>query len=298
MLTPLRAQSILPAFFAVGLSLVVSGCATRRASTPPAQTLSLGTYSSGFRDYAGRDLCAQDGTQLASELEDVHSLLAQFLQATSAGVQGVWAEEHLALLMEGQKSLPPVLDVLGSTYRLLPQCPFDPALGLAGVARQGLELTRQAGERLKESPELLEFGRVRAEIAQWEEAQNLQCAQSQIGGCNARPAPKNSRPVIYYASEDAQGAREWLFCDGAAVRAAAGGPPQFVGPAPGRKPKRGSRVDLARPYLEAAARYPPSSLVRSPKLPVRAKAQPPDEPEEPLEGQGDPGKDLPLDRRP
>ena len=281
MLTPFRAPNTLLTTGLLTISALVPGCASHRATTPPAQAVSLGARHSSYRDYRGQNLCAQNSAQLAAELDDFNALLADFLQGTSAGLQGVWADQHLLLLSEGQKSLPPALEALAATYRGLHRCELDPALGFADLIRRGEELTRQAQQRVQESPELLEFGTARKAVTQWEEAQSSLRETKRARGCKGKQVP--GRPTIYYAAEDAVGGREWLFCDGAVVRSRPNAAPEVAAPGGPKRKKPPSDPRWSRPYLEAAAKLPSAELSRAPKLPVKATPpKVPDEPTDPL----------------
>lgn len=205
---------------------------------------------------------------MAGELDGANVLLADFLQSTSAGTDGFWADEHLALLTDGQKALPAPLDVLRKTYQRLRQCRLEPSTGLPEIVRRGEELTRQSSSRLEEAPELLSFGEARRAIGQWEASIPALREQARKERCRApkRPSKSPSPPVVFFATESFEGGHLWLFCDGTAVRGTAKGSAEIL-PSKRKPPKRPADP---RPYLEAAARFPVADVARSPKLPVRA----------------------------
>ncbi len=278
MLTPFRRSASLCTATLLWVSALVPGCASRLAAPPPLQTLDLGSRRSPFRDYKGYNLCAQNSAQLAAELDDVNTLLADFLQSTSAGTQGVWANEHLALLTEGQKSLPPALGPLRATYQELRRCRLDPESGLPDIVRRGEELTRQSGTRLEEAQELLAFGEARQSIAHWEASLPSLREQGRAERCKkARTAPK--APIVFFATENFEGTPLWLFCDSVSVRGKASGSAEVIPP---KKWKRQKRDEWKQPYLEAAARFPASDVLRSPRLPEQPTEKHPEEPDDPL----------------
>ena len=266
MLTPFRRSASLCTATLLWISALVPGCASRRAESPPVQTLDLGSRHSPYRNYKGYNLCAQNSAQLVAELDQVNAVLSDFLQSTSAGPEGVWAAEHLALLADGQKSLPPALGALQETYRRLRQCRLDPASGLPEIVRQGDELARQSGARLDDAPELLAVGEARRAIAQWEESLPTLREKSRRVGCKKRPGGAK-KPVAFFATESSEGTRSWYFCDGTWVRGKTGAPAEAIRPK-GKAPPKGK--DGSTPYLETAARFPPDQISRSPRLPERS----------------------------
>ncbi len=88
------------------LTVVVAGCAHKGAA-PRQQMLSLGGHLAKYRDWKGADVCGTDPAVLKKELTAMNDLLLEFVTATSAGAQGTWTEEQIALLDEGVRELPP-----------------------------------------------------------------------------------------------------------------------------------------------------------------------------------------------
>src|SRR4051812_32080541 len=127
----------------VGLLLLVaslvSGCATARKTATP-QPLTLGRWKAEYRDYAGIDVCHEDLARLAAELDRMNQLLAEFLSCTAAGFDGVWADEHLAVLEEGRKKLAPALAAYEPLMTALSRCDFPEDSELPDQTRAGSEL--------------------------------------------------------------------------------------------------------------------------------------------------------------
>jgi hypothetical protein len=262
MLPPFRLTASLWTASLLWVSALVPGCASRRTSKPPVQTLTLGDRQVPYRDYRGYDLCAQDPVLLAAELDGSNLLLADFLQSTSAGTDGVWADEHLALLSGGQANLPSALSPLGETYRNLRRCRLDADTGLPEIIRRGEELVRQSTARLNDAPELLALGAARREIALWEASLPSLRERSRKEHCK-RGKHDARKPVIFFATENSEGGKLWLFCDGYWMRGTSQGSAEVIPPKRRPAPKR---LADPRPYLEAAARHPSSQTVRSPRL--------------------------------
>jgi hypothetical protein len=186
----------------------------------------------------------------------MNALLISFLGQTSASRDGMWADEHLALLEQAQKALPPALDGHQSAVGGLAACPLDPESDFAGTVRTGEELARQARKRLDEAPALLAYISAKRAIERWTEAQPAAQQASREQKCPAKPKP--GAPALYYAAQDPAGKSRWYFCDGAVVTADGGGAPQLV---------PGAKKSLPKPYLDAATAWPAAEIQRPPKLP-------------------------------
>ncbi|MFZ5470179.1 MAG: hypothetical protein ACOZIN_12160 [Myxococcota bacterium] len=238
-------------------ALLVAGCATKRVAPPPEQTLALGGHQAVWRDWSKGEPCDADPLRLGAELDAMNALLAELLGATSAGMNGMWADEHLALLEQGQQALPAPLAALDAMLPKLPGCELTPPLG--DRLTRAEELTRQAKGRLAEAPELLAFVRARRELENWKRAQ----PSLQDAGREQRCRGKSTADV-FYASEDEKGRTQWLFCDDSKVLAEPGSLPVFVAPPNGRRPKKKPPT-----YLQTAARHPSDAVQRAPKLPVK-----------------------------
>lgn len=230
---------------------------------PPAeQMLTLGAKQASYRAYRPTEACGVEPRIIAADLESMNRLLIAFLTTTSAGVDGVWADEHIALLEEATQKLPPALSTHDAALAALGDCNLSPQND--ENVRTGLELLAQAKRRLSEAPELLAVATAKRDFARWREAQPAQQQSAREQWC-----PKKGKSRTLFYAFDEQGRTEWLFCDGSKVIAAPGSPPQHVS-ADGSS----SSGKKAKAYLDAAARYPPSEINRAPRLPPRKLSKP------------------------
>jgi hypothetical protein len=224
------------------------------------------------RDYPREDVCDVDPKLLVQEFDVMNQLLAEFLQGTSAGVDGFWADEHIEMLEQGQKSFPGLLDIHERNLTEANKCSAD---NYGEASRRGLELSRQARRRLEDAPEVLSWARARRDIAKWKEAQPAARETAREQWCP--PKPKAGKfPDIYYAFQDDEGRTQWLFCDGSKVTASANAadPLEFVLP-PADPQRRSAKSFGSRPYIDAAQKYPRNEIVRAPRLPEKKKEAPP-----------------------
>jgi hypothetical protein len=240
---------------------------------PPLQQAKVGTLSTEYRSYAGLDVCRVDAAMLSSELDTTNEMLGELLRATSAGKEGYWTDEQLALLDEAQRTLSPVLDAHEATLQGVSACPTTEEVSWADTVRVGTELSGQARRRIAEAPALLAYVRAIREVKSWREKQAAEQKRRRREDCPERPGKV---PVLYYAWEDAVGKTEWLFCDGSKVFADQGKPPE-LNQDPEQRPKN---APPAEAYLQVAAKYPAAEIRRSPRLP---KATPTEEQEEKLD---------------
>jgi len=236
--------------------LVLFGCGHKKLPPPVEQKVTLGERTATWRDYRNGNVCDADPHRLESDLGSMNALLISFLSQTSASRDGMWADEHLALLEQAQKALPPALDGHQSAVGGLAACPPDPESDMAGAERTGEELARQARKRLAEAPALLAYISAKRAIEKWTEAQPAAQQASREQRCP--PKPKPGVATLYFAAQDPAGKSRWYFCDGAMVTAEGGGAPQLV---------PGARKAPPKPYLDAAAAWPEAEIQRPPKLP-------------------------------
>jgi hypothetical protein len=87
---------------------------------------------------------------------------------------------------------------------------------------------------------------------------------------------KPSAPILYFAAEDETARLEWLFCDGSKVVASPGNPPAWEPDPTGKKPKKEPDPKV---WLDVAAKFPPESVSRAPKLPKKKLKSDDDAPE-------------------
>lgn len=255
------------AFVGAVVVVVVGACAKRIITPPPEAFVNLGGKRASYRNWKRvADLCAVDPKVFDGDVQSMNALLLGFLEQTSAGPEGVWADEHIALLEEGAKVLPISLelshDSLAHAWSL--GCPFP------GVT-QAKDLVEQAQRRIAEAPELLPVVRARVALAKWKEQRPV-AQEAARSSCPVKPAKS---PAVYFASEDEASRAEWLFCDGAKVVASPGNPPAYEAPAPAvdaPAPKKGKKPDPAA-YVEAAAKYPAASISRAPKIPKKKRGR-------------------------
>ncbi|MFZ5438402.1 MAG: hypothetical protein ACOZQL_00270 [Myxococcota bacterium] len=245
----------------LGLAAVlVVGCAKRLVKPPPEAYLTLGGKKVAYRAWSRvEDLCAIDGKQFTAEQQALTALLADWLGQTSAPAEGAWDDEHLALLEDGARLLPPALQLQHEALEktAAAPCTFE---GL-GPAR---ELNAQAQRRVAEAPWLLEQLRARRALAQWKQDQPAAMQRARETSCATKMKPP--APILFYAAEDETAKLEWLFCDGSKVVASPGNPPAWV---PDPNAKKTKKEPDPKVWLDVAAKYPPESVARAPKLPKR-----------------------------
>lgn len=252
-------------------SVLVGGCAKAIVKPPKEQLAKVGSLTATYRDWSKTtDLCLVDAKVVQADFDSTTHLFAEFLGQTSAGPEGMWADEHVALLEQGQAELPAVVKVTKRSVAAArkAQCKFN---GLNKVN----ELAGQAEKRLEEAPDLLAQVKARKALAQWK-AQLIPAMDTAKQRCEQPPPAKGKAPPppkadLYYAFEDEKGQTEWLFCDGAKVVASTGQPPAHV-PGPEVAPVKGKKpVKLSSPqeYLDAAAKRSSADIDRAPKLPSK-----------------------------
>ncbi|MCA2977853.1 MAG: hypothetical protein INH41_30915 [Myxococcaceae bacterium] len=265
-------------FVVAAFVVVVSvSCVKRIVQTPPEAAVTLGGVRATYRDYAFvPDLCFLDPAVIHRDLDSMSALLAGFLGQTSAGPDGMWADEHVALLEEAQRALPTPLDVQrrGLAQAAKASCRFE------GLSR-AKELNELAQRRLIEAPTLLEVVKAKKALAAWREGLPASRQAARERAC--APPPKGAKgptePVVFAAFEDEKNRIEWLFCDGAKVAAAPGSPPAFEPPPVDPAVKKPKKAPDAKAYLEVQAKFPPAEVSRAPKVPARRTARRDDGPE-------------------
>ncbi len=257
--------------------LITTGCAKRVVTVPTEATMSLGGLKATYRDWSRvMDLCMVEPGTVQGDFDSMKALLANFLGQTAAGAEGSWADEHVALLEEGQRVLPTPLALQKKSIDQVRKagCKFG---GLTQIE----ELTDQSTRRLAEAPALLEIVRAKKAIAAWRDALPVARESAKEKACAAPPKGQRpaAGPVLFAAFEDEKGHTEWLFCDGAKVAASPGNVPAFeaapVDPAV-KKPKKAPDPKV---YLDAQAKFPSAEVSRAPRLPAKKAAKRDDAPE-------------------
>lgn len=245
------------------LLLWVAACA--HPKPPGLQTFSLATYKASYRDARApkTSVCSEDPATLVKELEAMNAVLEAFLQATSAPVEGIWSDEHVALLGDGQKQLPPALDAYEAELHQASSCK---KVNAAETVKKGLEYVRQAKARLTEAQTTIAAVQHRQAVKKWHDGLNAEEQSAQAQWCP--PKPKPGSVDIYFALQDEKGHWEWHFCDGVRVQAEGSGPGEFIPPIGDKKKRK------PKPYLDAALKYPTSEVHHAPAPPKVAEAEP------------------------
>ncbi len=242
------------------LALMVVGCVKRVVRPPPEAFVTLGGKKASYRAWARvEDLCAIDPNQFVTEQQGLSSLLADWLGQTSAPADGAWDDEHLALLEEGARLLPPALDLQKEALEKSAQvgCHFT-GLGSAN------ELNAQARRRVEETPWLAQQIKARLALAKWKDARPALTQTAKEQNCVVKMKPP--APILYFAAEDETAKLEWLFCDGSKVVASPGNPPAWQ---PDPTAKKTKKEPDPKVWLDVAARYPAENVSRAPKLPKK-----------------------------
>lgn len=247
--------------YAVVSLLALAGCAKRVATIPTESTISLGGQSAIYRPWEQvEDLCLVKEEQFVGEQQALSTLLADWLGKTSAPVDGGWDEEHVTLLEEGARVLPPAISSQKAAIERGKACRFN---GLSAPR----ELLDQAERRVTEAQDTAPQIRARIALLKWKEVRPVAQATAFDENCRLKAAPKG--PILYYAAEDETARLEWLFCDGAKVVATVGNTPAFEA-SPTAK-TRAKKQPVPQDYLSLAASYPSERISRAPKPPPKRK---------------------------
>jgi hypothetical protein len=244
----------------VGLCALLGACAARKPAE--LRSYSLGMARAEYRDYAGSTLCDAEPRWLVDELSSVNGLLARFLSSTeeAAKPESPQHEQHLTLLQEATRTLPPVMESHRRNLATLSDCGFHRTGAFPEIARRGSELLGLAKSRLDEAPAVLAVLALREAQRKWQEEAPAREAAAKQTWCT--PNSKVGGADLYFAREYPNGRIEWLFCDGLSVEAPPGGEPQVITPEwISRRDRR--RIQPQR-YLDAAKAYPASEIDRQP----------------------------------
>lgn len=257
--------------------ILSSACVKRVVTAPPEAFVTLGGARASYRDWSRvAELCAIDPKIVQQDFETMSALLANFLGQTSAGPDGVWADEHVALLEEAQRVLPVALDMQkrGLNKASKAGCRFE------GLTRT-LELTDLGRKRLAEAPEVLLIVKAKKALAAWKDGRTA--TQQAASEKSCAPPAKGQRapagPVLFAAFEDEKGRTEWLFCDGSKVAASPGNLPAFEPPAVDPAAKKPKKAPEPKAYLEAQSKFPAAEISRAPRLPMKKVVKADDAPE-------------------
>lgn len=238
----------------LALLVGVAGCAAKKVPPPPLRTLNLGGLKADYRDYRSADVCSLDAAVLERELDSLRVLLAEFLGQTSAGFDGMWGDEHLALLQAAQRELPPALTSAEKVTEALPGCPQLDVPSAPGVT----ELVRQSRRRIADAPVLLPYVKAKRDLALWKAEQ----AKAQESLKAERCAKKAKASAPYYAVENEHGDQSFFFCDGTKVQRTVGGGTTTQSDTPNKK------INVAT-YEALLPKVPPGEIHRAPKLPSK-----------------------------
>lgn len=248
--------------FAVVSLVALVGCAKRVVPIPPENTIALAGQTAVYRPWQQvQELCFVPEAQFVGEQQALSTLLAEWLGKTSAPVDGVWDEEHLALFEEGARVLPPALETQRDALDRAVSCRFQ---GLSAPR----ELRSQAERRVAEAADAVPLIRARLALVKWKEVRPVAQATAFDENCRLKAAPK--APILYYAAEDETARLEWLFCDGVKVVASVGNPPAYEASTTAKKTKKAP--DPAQ-YLELASKFPSERVSRAPKPPPKKKSE-------------------------
>jgi len=246
----------------VGLGGVLSACAAR--PVPAVRHYSLGMSRADYRDYAGAkaDPCDAEPRWLSDELTAINGLLSRFLDGTqkAADLDAPEQAQHLALLEEASRTLPPILEVHEGNLRGLARCKFRDNGAFPEISRRGGELVKSARERLGETQAAVAATALRATQQAWKEGAAEREATARGTWCTANP--KVGEASVFYARQNLDGVTEWRFCDGSRVEQRADAEPTFIEPE-GLSARERRRVQPPR-YLQAAKEFPAEEIDRAP----------------------------------
>ncbi len=248
---------------------VLSGCISVPVKPPPLQTVELAGRTVEYRDYRKGNVCDAEPQWLIEQLRSMNRLLVEWSKGAEIEEGAAPTPAQKALIAEGAKVLPPVLDAYGPTLDRIDGCFGGFGGHLKEAPREGHEAVALARAQLKTAPETLERIAAAERLEAWRRSWPERRDQARATWCPAGAAAATSRE-IFFAYADEAGTTRWLFCDGAEVeRPAASGSLSLATPPTPVVPARGKRK-LAPPpppktYLEAAASYPAKEVERAPR---------------------------------
>lgn len=242
----------------VCLGLVV-GCGKKRVAPAGEQKLSLAGKQATFHDWSKVTPCDVQPKTLVGDLDSTAALLNEYLGKTSAGAEGMWSDEQVALLTEGAEKLSPLLDATEKALAGAAKCKFDPKKDAVDEPiKKAAELVSQGRHRIADAPALAQTLKARAALKAWQDKLPELRAGAKTEWCPAKLKP-GAVPDIYFSFESETGAIEWLFCDDCRVVATSGSPPAFEAATTFKKKPKD------KPYLDSAAKYPASDIQHPPK---------------------------------
>jgi hypothetical protein len=246
--------------------VLVVGCGKKRIAPAAEQKLALAGKQASFRDWAKVTPCDVEPKLLQGDLESTSAMLIDYLNQTSAGADGLWSDEQIALLTEGAEKLPPLLDSAEKAIAGSAKCKFDKKDAMAEPLKKAAELVAQSRRRLAEAPDLAATLKAKAALKAWKDKLPEARDSAKKEWCPAK-LKAGVLPDIYFAFEDETGHTQWLFCDDSKVSATAGSPLAFEAAAAlKKKPKD-------KPYLDSAGKYPASDIQHAPKAPEKKTAK-------------------------
>lgn len=232
------------------LALVAATLATTAGWAQKPIDYRLGDWKITYRAYApASTICEAEPQWLYDELEQVNGMLDAFLvHGTTRG--GAWGDQHLPLLAQAVKTLPPLVAVHEANLGALERCAFSRSGLYPKLLERGLKLVKEAHLELDKMPELVRFARHRGEVERWDKDR----AAKQERAKETCP-PEAAKPIVYFAWQDEYGTRVWQFCDGVVVRA------------PVRKPfeVEPAATKQAPSYVQAARSYPELAILKAPQ---------------------------------
>ncbi len=232
------------------LALVVPlRCSLLGPEHPPLREVRIGPWSAVYRSYAGSraSLCDSEGSWLLEEMRSVDELLEAFL-AKARG--GAWKDSELPLIEEAAAALGPVLEAHRQNLSAARGCAFSRTEYFPAMLDRSEARAKAAAAQLAELPGVISFAQHRLRYERWDRQRQGEelLAKAQCGG------PSLSAPnAIYHAYRDDLGAVRWLFCDGAVVSSANGGPYQLEVAAEHAKLKEAEYFLAARMYAQVKA---------------------------------------------
>lgn len=246
----------------LGLGAVLGGCAGKQA--PPVQHYTLGMSRAEYRDYTASKAspCDAEPRWFSDELTAVNSLLARFVRETEHAQDPKSPDQpqHLTLLEEGLRTLPPVLKVHEGNLRALQTCDFRRTGAFPDLAKLGAERVKEARGRLALGPQVQAAAALREAQKQWRE--QAPAREEKARGTWCSKAPQVGQPDLYFARQSPDGHTEWLFCDGHVVDKTGDAEPTLLSPQGLSKAER--RKVQPKKYLDAARGYPAEEMDREP----------------------------------
>jgi len=239
--------------------LFLAAACSKTITPPPLAGFPLQQKAETFRDWRSVYACEANERLVESELTRFNEFSDTFLQDTSGKTK--LSENQQAALLEMAPQLQPLLDGFGNLIFQIPSCPFSKNPRIKMLHSRAKGLLALSHQRVQQAPTLLHALKEGNAVAVWKKAQPAAIEKARKEWCPP-PGQRSPAPDIFYASENEEFRKEWLFCDGTQMVAVHG---EEISIVPPKNPPPKFRSYPKKLYLEAAENYPDNHVQRPPK---------------------------------